>query len=93
VFYAHESSCPTPGVDRLALSAAFVGAWALAAPRSFYDSFPDLGRHWVVITGPYSEHFVRDVGGLYLSLLTISLWPRPERRRTWHGWSAWRRPS
>jgi hypothetical protein len=27
--------------------AAFPGSWALAAPRSFYDSFPGAGMHWV----------------------------------------------
>jgi hypothetical protein len=58
----------------LSLSAAYVGAWALAAPRSFYDSFPGFGRHWVVAGGPYNEHLVRDVGGLYLALLAVSVW-------------------
>jgi hypothetical protein len=58
----------------LGLSAAYVGAWALAAPRSFYDSFPGLGRHWVVVGGPYNEHLVRDVGGLYLALFALSAW-------------------
>jgi hypothetical protein len=27
----------------------------------------------VVRQGPYSEHFVRDVGGLYLALLVVTL--------------------
>ncbi|MFN2559832.1 MAG: hypothetical protein ABR571_00870 [Jatrophihabitans sp.] len=65
----------------LCLSAADVGVWALIAPRSFYDSFPGLGRHWIDVTGPYNEHFVRDVGGLYLALLGLSAWAalRPTR--------------
>lgn len=69
----------------LALSAAEVGLWASIAPRSFFRSFPGGGRHWVSAVGPYNEHLVRDVGGLYLSLLAISVWavvrPRPEITR------------
>jgi hypothetical protein len=56
----------------LSLSAAQAGGWALIARRSFYDSFPGLGRHWIAVTGPYNEHFVRDIGGLYLALLAVS---------------------
>jgi hypothetical protein len=65
----------------LSLSAAEVGGWALVAPRSFYDSFPGLGRHWIAVTGPYNEHLVRDVGGLYVALLALSAWAavRPTR--------------
>jgi hypothetical protein len=65
----------------LAASAAYVGGWAMVAPRSFYDSFPGLGQHWVSPTGPYNEHLVRDVGGLYLALMVISIWTmlRPAR--------------
>jgi hypothetical protein len=66
----------------LALSAADVGFWAEFAPRSFYDSFPLAGHHWVSVLGPYNEHMTRDVGGLYLGLLVISAWvvlrPRAE---------------
>jgi hypothetical protein len=66
----------------LALSAAVVGGWASAAPRSFVSSFPLPGHHWVAPLGPYNEHLTRDVGGLYLALLVVSLWavvrPRPE---------------
>jgi hypothetical protein len=65
----------------LAASAAYVGWWALLVPRSFYDSFPGLGQHWVAQPGPYNEHLVRDVGGLYLGLMIISIWTvlRPAR--------------
>jgi hypothetical protein len=28
----------------------------------------------VSTAGPYDEHLVRDVGGLYLSLLVVSIW-------------------
>jgi hypothetical protein len=58
----------------LAASAALVGGWAEFAPRSFYDSFPGFGHHWVSAAGPYDEHLVRDVGGLYLALFVITTW-------------------
>jgi len=56
----------------LALSAAWVGFWATFAARSFYDSFPGAGHHWVSMDGPFNAHLVRDVGGLYLSLFVIT---------------------
>lgn len=52
----------------LAVVALQIGVWAQFAPRSFYDDFPGLGRAWVSVDGPYNEHLVRDVGGLYLAL-------------------------
>lgn len=44
-----------------------IGAYALIAPRSFYDDFP-FGRAWVAALPEYSEHLVRDVGGLFLGI-------------------------
>lgn len=64
----------------LALTAATVGVWAAGFPRSFYADFPLPGRGWVSGLGPYNEHRVRDVGGLYLALLVLSTW-------------TWRRPA
>jgi len=64
----------------LAVTAAVVGVWAAAFPMSFYTDFPSPGRHWVSALGPYNEHLVRDVGGLYLALLVLSVW-------------VWRRPT
>jgi hypothetical protein len=52
----------------IAAGALFVGVWAQAFPRSFYDDFPGMGRVWVAVDGPYNEHLVRDVGGLQLAL-------------------------
>ena len=52
----------------LAIVSLQIGVWAQFAPRSFYDDFPGLGRAWVRVDGPYNEHLVRDVGGLYLAL-------------------------
>ena len=53
-----------------------IGVWALLAPRSFYDSFPGLGRAWVSVDGPFNEHLVRDVGALNLALavLCVAAW-------------------
>ena len=53
--------------------AGVVGAWAQFAPRSFYDSFPGLGHNWVAGDGPFNEHFIRDVGGLNLALLALTV--------------------
>lgn len=58
----------------LTLSAAYVGIWALLAPRSFYDDFPLPGHDWVSLAGAYDEHLVRDVGGLYLALGVMTAW-------------------
>ena len=58
----------------LAASAAYVGGWAMAWPRSFYTTFPGLGQAWVAPLGPFNEHLVRDVGGLYVALLVFSGW-------------------
>src|SRR3972149_11848600 len=62
------------GPGLLALAAANVGVWALAAPRSFYDDFPGGGRSWVSALPPYNEHLVRDVGGLNLALALLLVW-------------------
>lgn len=58
----------------LAGAAAYVGVWATIWPHSFYTTFPGMGQEWVWHNGPYNEHFIRDVGGLYLALLVISAW-------------------
>jgi hypothetical protein len=55
----------------LGLNTLLVGMWAQVAPRSFYDSFPGLGRVWVAIDGPFNEHLIRDVGGLNLALTAV----------------------
>ena len=57
----------------LAVNALSVGVWALLAPASFYTSFPGGGRSWISIDGPYNEHLVRDVGGLNLALLVLTI--------------------
>src|SRR5215203_4702875 len=57
----------------LAVAFGTVGLWAQFAPRSFYDDFPGLGRHWISGDGPFNEHLVRDVGGLNLALAVIAV--------------------
>ncbi|RTL69410.1 MAG: hypothetical protein EKK42_04560 [Pseudonocardiaceae bacterium] len=59
------------GLLVLAATQAFVGLWALPAPRSFYDDFPAPGRSWVSALPPYNEHLVRDVGALSLALTVL----------------------
>ncbi len=61
------------GLWFLIASGVMVGAWAQFFPQAFYDSFPGLGRSWVSVDGPFNEHLVRDVGGLYLALSTVTL--------------------
>jgi hypothetical protein len=56
-----------------AASAAGVGVLAAFAPRTFYDDFPYVG-HWVDRLPPYNEHFVTDVGGLYLGFALVLAW-------------------
>jgi hypothetical protein len=65
----------------LALSAAYPGAWATLAPRSFFDEFPGAGRHWTAELPAYSEHLVTDVGAFYLGFALLLAWAawRPSR--------------
>jgi hypothetical protein len=66
----------------LAVSAAYPGAWATFAPRSFFASFPGAGRHWTAGLPAYSEHLVTDVGAFYLAFALLFAWaawrPSPE---------------
>src|SRR3954452_21736875 len=60
------------GLAIIAIAPAWVGIWATAAPRSFYDDFPGTSS-WVAPLGPYDEHLVRDVGVFQLGLLVVVL--------------------
>ncbi len=60
------------GLVVLALPAAYIAVWTLAAPRSFNDDFPGAGREWVAPLGPYNEHLIRDVGAFELALVAIA---------------------
>jgi hypothetical protein len=49
--------------------AAAIGAYALLAPHAFYRNV--IG---VDLLGPYNEHLVSDVGGLYLGFSSLFAW-------------------
>lgn len=89
---SHSAGVPrqmgmTPTTRRAALLLSVViglvvGLWAAVGPRDFYDAFPGFGRTWVADDGPFNEHLIRDVGGLYLALAAASLaslWTRDTR--------------
>lgn len=65
-----ERTAEPPGLFRAGLVSlgaiqGFLGLYALISPLGFYEDFP-LGRGWVAALPSYSEHLVRDVGGLFL---------------------------
>lgn len=69
------------GLGLIAAFMAPVGVLAAFFPRSFFDDFP-LGRGWIAADGGvYDEHLVRDVGGLFLALIVVTVW------------AIWRRPA
>jgi hypothetical protein len=59
------------GLLVLAVTPAWIGIWGVAAPHSFYSSFPGSGHRWVARLGPYDEHLVRDVAALQLGMLVL----------------------
>jgi hypothetical protein len=59
------------GLLALAAPNVIVGAWLLFAPKSFYDSFPGFGRHWVGPLGAYDQHAFADFGGALLALALL----------------------
>jgi hypothetical protein len=65
----------------LSLSAAYPGAWATFAPRSFFSTFPGAGHHWTAALPGYSAHLVADVGAFYLAFALLFAWAavRPSR--------------
>jgi nucleoside-diphosphate-sugar epimerase len=69
------------GLWAMALVSLFAGIQQQFMPRSFYDSFPGFGMHWVAVDGPYNEHLVRDLGGANLALRAVILFAiaRPTR--------------
>ncbi|OBK47620.1 hypothetical protein [Mycobacterium sp. 1081908.1] len=56
----------------LGAGGAVTGAWAYAAPRHWYDNFPGFGMTWLPQLGPFNEHFVKDVGAMFLALAALS---------------------
>lgn len=69
------------------------GGWAYAAPLNWYSTFPGMGMTWLPVLGPFNEHFVKDVGGMFLALGVLSalavyyLHNRPVVVITAVGWS------
>ena len=55
----------------LAIPQGVLGLWALFAPHSFYSDFPSGTDGWVHVLGPYDEHLVTDVGGLFVALAVL----------------------
>jgi hypothetical protein len=58
----------------VAVPQAATGAWALFAPRRWFDGFPGAGHVWVAPLGPYDEHLVVDVGSALLALSVLAAW-------------------
>ncbi len=65
------------GLALVAAINAEVGIWGTVSPRSFFDSFPGFGHHWVSELGQYNEHLVRDYCASEIGfavLLAIAAW-------------------
>ena len=55
-----------------AITGLMVSAWALVAPRGFYDDFPLGSAEWVSVLPPYNEHLVRDYASALLGLTVLA---------------------
>ena len=71
------------GLWVLAVGELPLGAWAVAAPASWYRSFPGLGHHWLPPLGPYNEHLAIDFGSLTLGLTVATIVAAVTMRRDW----------
>ncbi|WP_231384095.1 hypothetical protein [Mycobacterium sp. UM_WGJ] len=49
-----------------------LGLWAYFAPLHWYTTFPGMGMTWLPVLGPYNEHLVKDVGGMFSGLGVLS---------------------
>jgi hypothetical protein len=61
------------GLVVIGIPNVIVGAWALFAPRSWYDDFPAIGQGWVAAFGAFNQHFVQDIGDAYLGFGSLLL--------------------
>ena len=59
------------GLVLLAFPNALIAGWGLTSPRSFYDSFPGAGKHWVSALPPYNEHLLRDFAAASLAMVVF----------------------
>jgi hypothetical protein len=55
----------------VAAGQAEIGGWGVVAPRSFFDTFPGFGHHWVAPLGTYNEHLVRDYAAAELGFAVL----------------------
>jgi len=66
----------------LAVPNLVAGGWAVASPRSWFDSFPGWAPELVAAHPPYNDHLAFDAGsGLLASGVIMALaafWPRAE---------------
>lgn len=63
----------------LSALALTTGVWALLLPSEWYSSFPDGiadggFQQWILMDGPFNEHFIRDVGALNLALAAAGIY-------------------
>jgi hypothetical protein len=56
----------------LIVTGVFVGGWAYFAPVHWYNSFPGMGLQWLPALGPFNDHFVEDIGAMYLAMAALS---------------------
>jgi hypothetical protein len=72
------SLAPRLGLVLVAIAQFEIAVWGLIGPRSFFESFPGAGHHWVAGLGLYNEHLVRDYAsselGFAVLLLAAALW-------------------
>jgi hypothetical protein len=55
----------------VALAQAEIGIWGIAAPHSFFTTFPGFGHHWVAPLGSYNEHLLRDYAAAELGFAVL----------------------
>jgi hypothetical protein len=71
----------------LALAAGANGAFMLISPGGWYDAVPG-----VTTTGPFNQHFIRDIGLIFLLLglaLLAGVGRPPVRTLLWTGAAVW----
>ncbi len=56
----------------LTVTGIFVGGWAYVAPMHWYNTFPGMGLRWLPVFGPFNDHFVEDIGAMYLAMAALS---------------------
>ena len=61
------------GLAGMAVEMFLIGVPASVAPEWFYGWFP-FGRGWAGALGAYNEHYVLDLGYVYLALGVVTAW-------------------